>query len=125
MTRRGGGKIRPDAARSPCPVAATLDLIGDKWTLLVVRDLFAGKRRFREFLASPEGIASNILAARLERLTAFGLVSAEASDERAGASAYGLTERGRSLFPVLAAMRDWGLGHVAGTRAMIGADPET
>lgn len=114
--KRGG---KGDRRRSPCPVAATLDVIGDKWTLLIVRDLFAGKTRFQEFAGSPEGIASNILAARLERLTAAGLVGTTASERRAGSVEYHLTEKGRSLLKVLEAMRDWGLAHVPGTSAKI------
>ncbi|MBS0198191.1 MAG: helix-turn-helix transcriptional regulator [Planctomycetes bacterium] len=110
---------KPAAGRSPCPVAATLDLIGDRWTLLIIRDLFAGKTRYGELAASPEGIASNILAARLERLQACGVVAARASLERVGSFEYHLTARGRSLLPVLKAMRDWGLAHVPGTAAKV------
>ena len=107
------------AKRSPCPVAATLDLVGDRWTLLIIRDLFAGKSRFRELAASPERIATNILAARLERLQACRLVVARSSAQRSGSSEYRLTARGRSLLPVLEAMRDWGLAHVRGTAARV------
>ncbi|MBX3408745.1 MAG: helix-turn-helix transcriptional regulator [Phycisphaeraceae bacterium] len=110
---------RPGAKRSPCPVAATLDLIGDKWSLLIIRDLFAGSTRFRQLAASPERIATNILASRLERLTAGGLIAAKASSDRAGSSEYHLTERGRSLLPLLGAMRDWGLAHISGTQAKV------
>lgn len=109
----------PIASRSPCPVAATLDLIGDKWTLLIIRDLFAGKSRFRDLAASPEGIASNILAARLERLQACGLIVATASQVRARSAEYHLTARGQTLLPVLKIMRDWGLAQVPGTHAGI------
>lgn len=105
--------------RSICPVACTLDLIGDRWTLLVVRDLLAGKIRYRDLLASPEGIATNILAERLKRLQALGFVAARASDERAGSVEYHLTGRGRTLQPVLAALRDWGLEHVPGSEARV------
>lgn len=103
--------------RSVCPVSCTLDLIGDKWTLLVVRDLFTGKSHFHEFSGSPEGIASNILAERLDRLTRHGLVASKPSSERAGSSAYELTPRGRSLLPVLQALKAWGLEHIPGTEA--------
>lgn len=96
-------------------MAATLDLIGDKWTLLIIRDLFAGKSRYRDLAASPEGIATNILAARLQRLLSSKLIASSSSPRRAGSSEYHLTARGRSLLPVLAAMRDWGLDHVPGT----------
>jgi DNA-binding HxlR family transcriptional regulator len=112
-------KDKAAARRSPCPVAATLDLIGDKWTLLIIRDLFAGKSRYRELVKSPEGIATNILAARLQLLQACGLVVARASSQRVGSWEYRLTARGRSLLPVLQAMRDWGLIHVPGTVAEI------
>lgn len=112
-------KGKRGARRSPCPVAATLDLIGDRWTLLVVRDLFSGKSRYRDLVDSPEGIATNILAARLEQLRACGLVAARSSAERVGSSEYRLTARGHSLLPVLEAMRDWGLAHVPGTAARV------
>ncbi len=59
--------------RSVCPIACTLDIIGDKWTLLVVRDLLLGRSHFKQFLASPEGIATNILANRLNRLVSHGI----------------------------------------------------
>lgn len=58
--------------RSPCPVAFSLDIFGDRWTLLVIRDLFYGRTRFKEFAGSPEGIPTNILTDRLERLLARG-----------------------------------------------------
>ena len=105
--------------RSICPVACSLDLLGDRWTLLVIRDLFAGKSRFGEFLASPEGIATNILVARLQGLQLAGLVATEPCSERAGLLRYRLTARGKSLLPVLAAIRDWGLAHIHGTEAKI------
>ncbi len=115
--------IRPAARRSPCPVAGTLDIIGDRWTLLIIRDLLAGKSRYRDLAASPEGIATNILADRLGRLTACGLVAARASGERAGSSEYHLTALGRSLLPVLEALRDWGLRNVEGTAVKIRIPP--
>jgi DNA-binding HxlR family transcriptional regulator len=87
--------------------------------LLILRDLFAGKSRYRDLVSSPEGIATNILAARLERLLATGIIAARSSLERAGSSEYHLTERGRSLLPVLVAMRDWGLEHVPGTEVRV------
>ncbi|MBX3389324.1 MAG: helix-turn-helix transcriptional regulator [Phycisphaeraceae bacterium] len=106
--------------RSVCPVACALDLIGDRWTLIVLRDLFVGKAHFREFLESPEGIATNILTSRLHDLCESGLVVARDSTERAGSSAYALTKKGRSLLPVMLAVRDWGLANIAGTRALVG-----
>ena len=103
-------------ARSTCPVAGTLDLLGDRWTLLVIRDLFHGKRRFSEFVASPEHIPTNILAARLKRLEAAGLVEATAYSQHPPRYEYCLTQRGSSLQPVMDAMARWGLENIPGTR---------
>src|SRR5262249_55164417 len=63
-----------DFARSACPITVALDTLGDKWSLILLRDMFAGKRRFSEFLASPEGIKRNILTERLQRLERAGLI---------------------------------------------------
>jgi DNA-binding HxlR family transcriptional regulator len=105
--------------RSVCPVACALDVIGDRWTLLVVRDLACGKRYFNEFCRSPERIATNILADRLERMTGAGLVEKFVSEEQPGRDAYRLTAKGKTLEPVLKAIADWGLAQVEGTRAML------
>lgn len=107
--------------RSVCPLACTLDLIGDRWTLLVVRDLFAGKSHYHEFAQSPERIATNILADRLDRLVKSGLVRAQESPARAGSSQYVLTDKGQSLFPLLVAIKDWGLANIQGTEARVSA----
>lgn len=107
------------ARRSPCPVAATLDLIGDKWTLLVIRDLFAGKSRFRDLVALLEGIATNILVNRLHRLREAALVEVKSSPQRTCSLEYYLTERGRSLLPILIVLRDWGLANEPGTKATL------
>jgi len=110
--------------RSPCPISCTLDILGDKWTLLVIRDLFAGKTHFKDFLGSPEKIATNILSDRLDRLVAVGIVMSSPSPQRVGANAYKLTAKGRALYPVLAALRDWGIAQIEGT--VIGIQlPET
>jgi len=103
--------------RSVCPVACTLDLIGDKWTLLVVRDMACGKMLFKEFSASRERIASNILADRLDRLVRSGLAESFSPSPAAGRQGYRLTSKGKSLLPVLAALRGWGLMHIKGTEA--------
>jgi DNA-binding HxlR family transcriptional regulator len=105
--------------RSPCPVACTLDLIGDKWTMLVVRDLASGKSLFKEFSASPERIATNILTDRLNRLVKHGLVEKYGSVQQPGRDAYRLTTKGRTLLPVLSALVDWGLVNIKGTEARI------
>lgn len=102
-------------ARSQCPVACTLDLIGDKWTLLVVRDLFLGRRYFKDFLASPERIATNILSNRLVRLVDAGLVRTIPETATIGRNSYRLTDKGEALLPVLDAITAWGLRHLDGT----------
>lgn len=107
--------------RSPCPVACTLDVLGDRWTLLVIRDLFLGRTRFKDFEASPEGIPTNILSERLERLLAAGIVEQTPVDEGAKRFAYRLTAKGKALAPVLVAIRDWGLKWEKGTRALMAA----
>ncbi|MBB5911686.1 DNA-binding HxlR family transcriptional regulator [Nocardia transvalensis] len=106
-------------ARSGCPINATIEVIGDRWTLLVLRDVIFGDRRyFRELLAgSEEGIASNILSDRLKRLVAAGLLSRE--DARPGQKAeYRLTEPAIQLVPVLAQLGSWGLRHRPTTRRL-------
>ncbi|MEH2264688.1 winged helix-turn-helix transcriptional regulator [Nostoc sp.] len=102
--------------RSPCPIACSLDLIGDRWTLLVIRDMmFLGKQRFEEFLESPEGISSNILANRLKSLEEIGLVEKEPYSNHPRRMNYQLTERGKSLRPVLKVISAWGLKHISDT----------
>ncbi|MRH91049.1 transcriptional regulator [Nocardia sp. SYP-A9097] len=99
-------------ARSGCPINATIEVIGDKWSLLVLRDIMFGNRRhFRELLNnSEEGIASNILSDRLKRLTAAGLLSRD--DVRPGQKAeYRLTEPAIQLVPIMAHLGAWGLRH--------------
>ena len=108
----------PSSRRSPCPVACALDLFGDRWTLLVIRDLFLGRSRFKDFTASPEGIPTNLLADRLERLVSAGVVR-KTPLEGGKRFAYELTEKGEALRPVLLAMREWGLRWEEGTRALL------
>ena len=102
--------------RSDCPIACTLDLIGDRWTLVVLRDLFIGKSRFDELAASAEGIATNVLTERLARLEREGMVSRTRDPADARRVVYALTPRGRSLAPVLQAVAVWGLEHLRSTR---------
>jgi DNA-binding HxlR family transcriptional regulator len=108
VTRRASLRKDAPAPRSDCPVACTLDLIGDRWTLLIVRDLLKGKHRFSEFLGSGEGIKTNILAERLKRLERAGLVKRTRYQEHPPRYEYHLTESGRSLGPVIKAMYAWG-----------------
>ena len=105
--------------RSPCPVACTLDVLGDRWTLLVIRDLFLGRTRFKDFEESPEGIPTNILSERLERLLAAEIVEQVPVGEGAKRFGYRLTWKGKALGPVLVAIRDWGLKWEKGTRVML------
>lgn len=100
------------APRSTCPIACALDLLGDRWSLLLVRDLFAGKSRYGEFLASAEGIPTNILADRLARLEAVGLITSEAYQDNPPRFAYRLAPKGRDLKPVLGALALWSARHV-------------
>ena len=102
--------------RSPCPIANTLDILGDKWTLLVVRDLlFLGKRLYGEFMQSGEGIPTNILADRLKRLEETGLVTKEPYQSNPVRHQYRLTRKGAELFPVLRAIIRWANKHIPGT----------
>lgn len=101
--------------RSPCPIACALDLLGDRWTLLVVRDLACGKSLFKEFSSSPEKIATNILTERLDRLVKNGLVEKYALSEPTRRDAYRLTAKGKTLLPVLNSIVEWGLMNIDGT----------
>jgi DNA-binding HxlR family transcriptional regulator len=104
------------ARRSRCPVACTLDVLGDRWSLLVVRDIMRGKRRFAEFLASPEGIPTNILADRLKRLLDQGVIRSQKYSERPPRLDYELTAKGEDLRPIMRAMVEWGVQHGGGRR---------
>jgi len=108
-------KIRRER-RSACPVANTLDLLGDRWTLLIVRDLIRGKSRYGDFLASSEGIPTNILAERLKRLQEAEVVEAVLYSEHPPRYEYRLTPKGAALGPVVRSMVDWGLAHIPDTR---------
>ena len=103
--------------RSPCPVAAALDVLGDRWTLLVLRDLFWGKSRYSEFMSSPEAIPTNILADRLVRLEECGLLSATLYQDNPPRWEYKITKKGRELLPTLLALAKWGKKHFPGTQA--------
>jgi DNA-binding HxlR family transcriptional regulator len=104
--------------RSACAVASSLDILGDKWSLLVVRDLLHGKSTYGELVRSPERIPTNILADRLERLEGAGIVSSAPYQERPVRYAYTLTPKGRALGDVLLAFVRWGKQHIPGTIAM-------
>lgn len=112
-------KSKVAARRSPCPVACSLDILGDRWTLLVIRDLFLGRTRFRDFVASPEGIPTNILSDRLEKLLRHEIVSQIPAPDGTKRFAYALTKKGRALRPLLEALRDWGLQWDKQTRVLL------
>jgi len=120
-----GRSTRLPVRRSPCPVACSLDIFGDRWTLLIVRDLMLGRGRFRDFLASPEGIPTNILAERLERLMQYELIQQIPAADGTKRRAYQLTQKGESLRPVLKAIRDWGLQSCEGAQALLQNDART
>ena len=101
--------------RSGCPIATTLDLVGDKWSLVIVRDMLTGKKRFGEFLRSPERIPTNILANRLKRMEGAGLIAKEPYQEHPVRHEYGLTSKGDSLLPVLQAVCRWANRHFPDT----------
>lgn len=109
-------RSKKDQARSSCPIASTLDIVGDKWTLLVVRDLSLGCKRYGDFLSSPEGYPTNILADRLKRLEAVDLIERVLYSKRPPRAEYFLTDKGRSLLPLLAQLSAWGLEHIAGSQ---------
>lgn len=105
----------PEGYRSTCPIANVLDIVGDKWTLLVVRDLLlSGKRRYGEFQSSPESIPTNILADRLKRLEAAGLVKKEFYQDNPPRAEYFITRKGADLGPVLQEMAQWGQKYIPG-----------
>jgi len=104
--------------RSPCPVANTLDLVGDKWSLLIIRDMRHGKRTYGELAQSPEGVPTNILADRLRRLEEAGIIESAAYQERPVRYAYTLTDKGNDLGELLGALVRWGKKHIPGTRTL-------
>ncbi|MFC5437672.1 winged helix-turn-helix transcriptional regulator [Rhodanobacter umsongensis] len=101
--------------RSPCAVANSLDVVGDKWSLLVVRDLLHGKHTYGELADSPEGIPTNILADRLKRLESAGIIDRAPYQERPIRYSYSLTRKGKDLGGVLLAFVQWGKQHIPGT----------
>lgn len=105
--------------RSPCPVNLAVEVLGDRWTLLILRDLiFADRRHFRELLrGSEEHITSSILADRIERLTTAGVLTREHDPTHRQKARYTLTDKGIDLVPIIATMAQWGATHCP-------ADPE-
>ena len=108
------------ARRSSCPISCALDLLGDRWTLLIIRDLFRGRTRYNELLAAHEGIPTNILADRLKRLQRAGLIRSKPYQQNPPRYAYTLTPKGDALKTVLGALAQWSISHLRGTQD----DPE-
>lgn len=102
---------RTSLANAPCPVARALDVIGDWWSLLIIRDAFDGVRRFNAFQASL-GVAKGVLAARLRALTEQGLLETAPASDGTAYREYVLTDKGRGLFLALVALRQWGEAHL-------------
>jgi DNA-binding HxlR family transcriptional regulator len=105
--------------RSGCPINAAVEVLGDPWAMLVLRDVMFGHRRyFRELLlGSEEGIASNILSSRLKQLTAAGLLTREPAN-RGQRAKYSLTEAGIQVLPIMVALGNWGLAHRDGSQRL-------
>ncbi|HDS1735092.1 helix-turn-helix domain-containing protein [Pseudomonas sp. BP8] len=96
-----------DERNNQCPVARALEVIGDRWALMVLRDAFDGLRRFSEFQKNL-GLAKNILASRLKLLVESGLLALQPASDGSAYKEYVLTEKGRSVFPIVIGMRQWG-----------------
>jgi len=95
-----------------CPIARTLDIIGERWTILILRDLLLdGPRKFQDFQQSLAGISPNTLSARLKRLEESGVVERRFYEQHPPRAEYLLTAKGRALGPVLKALLDWGRSH--------------
>ena len=99
--------------KSDCPIHAGLTVFGDAWTLIVVRDLFLGRNTFTQLANTEEGIATNVLADRLARLKADGIITKERLPGRGNPTRYELTEKGLDLLPVLVAIAEWTATHDA------------
>ena len=93
--------------RSSCPLVNILDILGDKWSLIIVRDIFHGKKSYSEFLASPENISTSVLASRLQLLERAGLIKHRLSLSDKKVKFYYLTDRGIDLYPILYEMSYW------------------
>jgi DNA-binding HxlR family transcriptional regulator len=97
-----------------CPIARTLDIIGERWTLLILRDLILqGPRRFQDLQESLAGVAPNTLSARLKELEDADIVSRELYSDRPPRMHYRLTPKGKTLAPLLGALREWGRKHTS------------
>ena len=108
-------KIKPvkNGLRSPCPIANTLDILGDKWTLLIIRDMvFMKKTRYKDFADSPESIPTNILASRLKKMEKEKIITKKAYQTNPVRYEYHLTQKGKDLRPILLNMMKWSDKHL-------------
>ena len=111
MTRKI--KLGKHELRSSCPISAALDLIGDKWSLLLIRDMgMRSRHRYKEFQEGAEGIPTNILASRLKRLVKLGIVEKRLYQKNPPRSEYFLTPIGESLTPILKHLAQWSADHI-------------
>lgn len=109
-------KMRKIEKRSDCPISYSLDILGDKWTMLVLRDIaLADKHFFKDFLDAGEGMATNVLSDRLKMLDEYGIIKSEQYHQNKTMKYYSLTEKGAELIPILVELWVWGARH----------DPET
>lgn len=108
-------KFSKRAPRSACPIATSLEIIGDRWTLIILRDMICGKSKFSEFLNSPERITTNILTDRLALIEEAGLAEKKAYQERPPRYEYRLTEKGEGLLPVMQEISKWANKHMPET----------
>jgi len=117
MGRKKAGPKR----RSECPLNASVEMLGDRWSLLIIRDMMLrGFRSYKEFLECYEGIATNILADRLRKLRAYGIINAKPDPKDARKVTYSLTPKGIDLAPVLTEMVLWAAAHEdTGNQALI------
>jgi DNA-binding HxlR family transcriptional regulator len=99
-----------------CPLSRALDVIGERWTVLIVRELLAGPRRYTDLHADLPGVSTDVLAARLKEMEQGGLVTRRRLPPPAAASVYELTPRGRALLPALTALAGWGAADLTGPR---------
>lgn len=104
--------------RSPCPIANALELVGDQWSLLVIRDILLGKHTYGELLDSPEKIPTSTLADRLKRLEDAGILVKAAYQERPMRYAYSLSAKGAALGEILLALVNWGTKYIPGTQTL-------
>ncbi len=95
-----------------CPVARSIEVIGDKWTALILRDLFLqGPRRFQDFTNSLQGISPNVLSGRIKKLLELDVIKTQQYSAHPPRYEYDLSEKGRDLYDIIAGLRDWGIKH--------------